>query len=189
MEMERKAYAALKEWKTVSNGKTAILIDGARRVGKSYLTEQFGKREYKSYLIIDFSDDSVLTGETIGDMFRNEMGDLDYFFSKLSVIMKTPLYKRESLIVFDEIQCFPLARQRIKKLVADGRFDYIETGSLISIKTNRNNILIPSEEITLKLHPMDLRSFCGPWETERRFLSSEDASKSASRSVTGYIAI
>lgn len=159
MDMERKAYAALKEWKTVSNGKTAILIDGARRVGKSYLAEQFGKREYRSYIIIDFSDDSILSGETIGDMFRNEMGDLDFFFNKLSVIMKTPLYKRESLIIFDEIQCFPLARQRIKKLVADGRFDYIETGSLISIKTNRDNILIPSEEITIKLHPMDFEEF------------------------------
>lgn len=153
--LERKAYMKLKEWKEASNGSTALLIDGARRVGKSYLAVQFAEKEYDSYILIDFAQ----VGSDIKRMFEEDISDLDFFFSKLSTLWNVTLHRRRSLIIFDEVQCFPLARQLIKKFVADGRYDYIETGSLLSIKTHMAGILLPSEEIHLVLHPMDFEEF------------------------------
>lgn len=154
-ELERKAYQKLREWKIQSRGKTALLINGARRVGKSHLAEKFGKNEYASCIVIDFSVDLT----EVGPMFKEDMYDMDLFFNKLSVLKSTPLFERNSLIILDEIQCFPFARQMVKKLVADGRYDYIETGSLLSIKTNIEDILIPSEEIHMTLQPLDFEEF------------------------------
>ncbi|MCL2510341.1 MAG: DUF4143 domain-containing protein [Methanomassiliicoccaceae archaeon] len=155
MELERKAYAKLIEWKEDSNGSTALLINGARRVGKSHIAEEFGRREYDSHIIIDFAQE----GRGVRSLFKDDMDDLDLFFSKLSALKTTKLYKRRSLIILDEVQCFPLARQRIKTLVADGRYDYIETGSLLSIKANVKDILIPSEEVQFTLNPLDFEEF------------------------------
>jgi predicted AAA+ superfamily ATPase len=155
MELKRKAYARLLEWKNRSNGSTALLIDGARRVGKSHLAGIFGKNEYKSFMTIDFSNVSPM----VKDIFENDTADFDLFFNKLSVITGTVLHKRESLVVFDEVQRFPRARELIKHLVADGRYDYIETGSLISIKRNIRDIVIPSEEEHLSLDPLDFEEF------------------------------
>lgn len=136
-------------------GKTALLIDGARHVGKSFIAELFAKQEYKSHIIIDFGS----APQDILDLFINESADLDLFFAKLSAFYSTVLYKRESLIVFDEVQQFPRARQLIKYLVADGRYDYLETGSLIRLKKNTENIIIPSEEEHIELFPMDFEEF------------------------------
>ncbi|MCL1811841.1 MAG: AAA family ATPase, partial [Methanomassiliicoccaceae archaeon] len=155
MELERKAYGKLIEWKETSRGSTALLINGARRVGKSHLAEEFGKREYTSYIVLDFAQDS----KSLKPLFTDDMDDLDLFFNKLSALKRTNLYERGSLIILDEVQCFPLARQRIKTLVADGRYDYIETGSLLSIKTNVKDILIPSEEVQFTLNPLDFEEF------------------------------
>ena len=129
MELQRKIYNDLLRWKS-RNGETALLIAGARRVGKSYIAELFAKREYRSSILIDFSKVSV----ELKDIFINDQADLDLFFAKMSLLYGTRLYERESLIIFDEVQLFPLARQSIKHLVADGRYDFLETGSLISIK-------------------------------------------------------
>lgn len=153
--LKRKIYDKLLNWKQKSNGKTALLIDGARRVGKSFITEQFAKQEYRSYIIIDFGN----TSNDILDLFVNESYDLDLFFAKLGAYFSTVLYKRESLIIFDEVQQFPRARQLIKYLVADGRYDYIETGSLIRLKKNTENIIIPSEEEHVEMFPMDFEEF------------------------------
>lgn len=153
--LKRKIYDSLLAWKQKSNGKTALLIDGARRVGKSYIAELFAKQEYKSHIIIDFGNVS----DDILDLFIHDSSDLDLFFAKLSAYYSTVLYKRESLIVFDEVQQFPRARQLIKYLVADGRYDYIETGSLIRLKKNTENIIIPSEEEHLELFPLDFEEF------------------------------
>lgn len=153
--LKRKIYDSLLAWKQKSNGKTALLIDGARRVGKSYIAELFAKQEYKSYIIIDFGNVS----DDILDLFIHDSSDLDLFFAKLGAYYSTVLYKRESLIVFDEVQQFPRARQLIKYLVADGRYDYIETGSLIRLKKNTENIIIPSEEEHLELFPLDFEEF------------------------------
>lgn len=155
MLLKRKIYEKLLTWKAESNGKSALMIDGARRVGKSFLCEQFGKNEYKSMLLIDFSNVS----KEITDIFENESGDLDLFFAKLSAFYRKKFYKRESLIVFDEVQQFPRARQLIKHLVADGRYDYIETGSLLSLKRNVKDIVIPSEEEHIEMFPMDFEEF------------------------------
>lgn len=141
--------------KQKSNGQTALLIDGARRVGKSFIVEHFAKCEYKSYIMIDFGNAS----QEIMDLFTNESSDLDLFFAKLSAYYSTILYNRQSLIVFDEIQQFPRARQLLKYFVADGRFDFIETGSLIRLKKNTENIIIPSEEEHLEMFPMDFEEF------------------------------
>ena len=141
-------------WKNTRKGKTALLIKGARRVGKSTLVEEFAKNEYKSYILIDFSESS----KKINALF-DDMSDLDFFFISLQNITGGTLYKRESVIIFDEVQFNPRARQAIKHLVKDGRYDYIETGSLLSIRKNVQNILIPSEEQNLTLHPMDLDEF------------------------------
>lgn len=156
MVLERKIYNKLLEWKTTSNGEKALLIEGARRIGKSTIVEEFGKREYKSYLLIDFNDvsDSVIAA------FQNHLNDLDTFFLILSTEYRVQLYERESLVIFDEIQRFPRARQAIKKLVKDGRFDYVETGSLISVKESVKDITIPSEERIIKMYPLDFEEFC-----------------------------
>ena len=138
------------QWKEERKGTTALLIKGARRVGKSTLAEEFAKNEYKTYVLIDFAHIS----KRLSDLFY-DMSDLDFFFMRLQVETGITLYKRESVIIFDEVQLKPVARQAIKYLVKDGRYDYIETGSLISIKKNTKNITIPSEEERVTLYPMD----------------------------------
>lgn len=153
--MKRKIEEKLLKWKKESNGKTALLIDGARRVGKSYIVEEFAKQHYKSYILIDFNQ----VGSEITDLFDMNLRDLDSFFMYLSAAFNVKLYKRESLIIFDEVQLYPRARAAIKYLVADGRYDYIETGSLMSIKKNVKNIVIPSEERHVKMYPMDFEEF------------------------------
>ena len=140
--LRRKIYQQLCDWKQNSNGHTALLIDGARRVGKSYIVEQFAMQEYKSYIMIDFGN----APQEILDLFINESSDLDLFFAKLAAYYSTILYKRQSLIVFDEVQQFPRARQLIKYFVADGRFDFLEAGSLIRLKKNTEYIIISSEK-------------------------------------------
>lgn len=155
MGLQRKAYQKLLEWKNRSQGRTALLIDGARRVGKSYLAEDFAKNEYRSYMTINFSN----INQTVTDIFENDFMDLDLFFNKLSFLYGVKLFQRESLIIFDEVQRYPKARELIKFLVADGRYDYIETGSLISIKHNIKDIVIPSEEEHLSLYPFDFEEF------------------------------
>ncbi len=156
MLFKRKIYDKLLEWKENTHGEKAILIEGARRIGKSTIAEEFGKNEYKSYILIDFNDAS----ELVFDAFNKYLGDLDTFFMILSTEYGKQLYPRESLIIFDEVQCFPKARQSIKKLVKDGRYDYIETGSLVSIRENVKDITIPSEERTVKMYPLDFEEFC-----------------------------
>lgn len=153
---KRKIYSKIAAWKAESRGKSALLIEGARRVGKSTIVSEFARREYKSAIIIDFNKASA----QVRGLFEDLM-DLDYIFLQLQTIYGTQLYKRESVIVFDEIQKCPIARQAIKYLVADGRYDYIETGSLISIKKNTQDITIPSEEDRIEMYPMDYEEFLG----------------------------
>ncbi len=152
---KRKIYEELIKWKRISNGSTALLIDGARRVGKSYIAEEFAKNEYKSYILVDFGN----VPNDILHLFAQESSDLDLFFAKLSAFYGIKLFKRDSLIVFDEVQQFPRARQLIKYLVADGRYDYLETGSLIRLKKNVQDIIIPSEEEHIEMFPMDFEEF------------------------------
>ena len=151
---KRKLYDRLLEWKRVEDGKSAILVEGARRVGKSTLVEQFAKNEYESYILIDFNEAS----EEVKSLFSDLMNK-DYIFLQLQAIYNVVLKERKSVIIFDEVQKCPLARQAIKYLVKDGRYDYIETGSLISIKKNTKNITIPSEEERVTLYPMDYEEF------------------------------
>ena len=153
--MQRKIYDKLVKWKEDSDGKTALLIDGARRVGKSYIVEEFAKNNYKSYIMIDFNRAPL----EIKNLFDLYLDDLDNLFLYLSNYYNVKLYERESLIIFDEVRAYPRARSAIKYLVADGRYDYIETGSLVSIKENVKDILIPSEEQHLKMYPMDFEEF------------------------------
>ena len=155
MMLKRKIYAALVAWKNRSNGKTALLIDGARRVGKSYIAKEFAQNEYERHIIIDFGN----APKDVLDLFESDSADLDLFFAKLALFYGTPLTNRKSLIVFDEVQQFPRARQLIKYLVADGRYDYLETGSLIRLKKNVQNIIIPSEEDHIEMFPMDFEEF------------------------------
>ena len=150
----RKIYDKLLEWKTESDGRTALLIEGARRVGKSTVVEEFAKNEYESYILIDFSRASKAVKELFEDI-----SDLDYLFLQLQLQYKVDLHERRSLIIFDEVQQCPLARQAIKALVADHRYDYVETGSLISIKRNVKDILIPSEERKISMYPLDHEEF------------------------------
>ncbi len=152
--MRRKIYDKLLAWKK-EEGRTALLIDGARRVGKSYVAEAFAKGEYKSYLLIDFNRAPT----EVTELFDHYLDDLDTLFLYLSAYYNVKLYPRESLIIFDEVQLCPRARSAIKYLVADGRYDYIETGSLMSIQKNVKDILIPSEERHIKMHPMDFEEF------------------------------
>ena len=153
--MKRKIYDRLLEWKRIEAGRSALLIDGARRVGKSYIAEEFAKREYKSYIMIDFSK----ADDDIKDLFRHYLEHLDTLFLKLSANYGVPLHERDSLFIFDEVQMFPRAREAIKALVADGRYDYLETGSLVSIDRNTKDIVIPSEEDRVKMYPMDFEEF------------------------------
>lgn len=153
--MKRKIYNRLLEWKERDQGSCALLLDGARRVGKSYIAEQFGKNEYRSYLLIDFA----YLPQEVKRIFEDDISDFDLFFNKLSAYYRTVLYRRESLIIFDEVQRYPAARELIKYLVADGRYDYIETGSLISLRMNVENIVIPSEEEYVEMFPMDFEEF------------------------------
>ncbi len=155
---KRKLYDKLLEWKNNYAGQYAVLVEGARRVGKSTLVEEFARKEYQSYVRVDFSEAS----NEIRDCF-DEIADLDRFFLRLQTYTGVQLVERQSAIIFDEVQLFPRARQAIKHLVADGRYDYIETGSLISIKKNVKDILIPSEEMKLKLYPLDYEEFL--WAT------------------------
>lgn len=151
---KRKIYDAIADWKQRKNGSTALLIKGARRVGKSTIAEEFARREYKSYIIIDFAKAS----DDIRELF-SDLNDLDYIFLRLQSLYKVKLYERQSVIIFDEVQKCPNARQAIKYLVADGRYDYIETGSLLSIRKNIEGIVIPSEETGIEMNPMDFEEF------------------------------
>ena len=151
---KRKIYSKMQEWKKDSNGKTALLIEGARRIGKSTVVEEFAKNEYESYILIDFSRASKETKKLFEDV-----SDLNFLFLQLQLQYKVDLQERNSVIIFDEVQLCPAARQAIKALVADHRYDYIETGSLISIKKNVKDILIPSEERKISMYPMDYEEF------------------------------
>lgn len=151
---KRKIYDELLEWKLASKGKTALLIEGARRIGKSTIVEAFAKNEYASYILIDFA----FASNDVHDLFSN-LNDLNYFFMQLQLYFGVSLEERNSLIIFDEVQFNPKARQAIKKLVADGRYDYVETGSLISINKNVQDILIPSEERKISMYPLDFEEF------------------------------
>lgn len=155
MYFKRKAYNKLLEWKNLYSDKYAVLLEGARRVGKSMIAENFAKNEYKSYILIDFSK----TTSNILECF-DDIGNLNIFFLRLQAETGITLYEHESLIIFDEVQLFPKARQAIKHLVFDGRYSYLETGSLISIKKNVKDILIPSEEMRIQVYPMDYEEFC-----------------------------
>ena len=150
----RKAYQKMLQWKQESHGETALLIEGARRVGKSTLVRQFAQNEYKSFAFFDFSKVSKEEKALFEDL-----SDMDFFFNRMRLLKGISLYERETAIVFDEVQKFPVARQAIKALVEDGRYDYIETGSLISIHKNVDNIIIPSEEEVIDLYPMDYEEF------------------------------
>ena len=160
--MRRKIYEEILKWKKRSAGQTALLIDGARRVGKSYIAEKFAAAEYKSYLLIDFNR----APKEVTDLFENYLNDLDTLFMYLSGFYNKKLYERETLIILDEVQLCPRARSAIKYLVADGRYDYLETGSLMSIKKNVKDILIPSEEEHLKMYPLDFEEFLWALDNE-----------------------
>ena len=151
---KRKMYDTMLKWKQERNGDTALLIQGARRVGKSTIVEEFARNEYKSYILIDFSKVS----KDVSDLF-NDISDLNYLFIRLQFIFQVELYERESVIVFDEVQLQPMARQAIKHLVKDHRYDYIETGSLISVRSKSKDIIIPSEETKVNMYPMDYEEF------------------------------
>ncbi len=144
----------MSRWKSERNGDTALLIQGARRIGKSTIVEAFARNEYQSYILIDFSRVS----KEVHDLF-NDISDLNYLFLRLQFIYQTPLYERNSVIIFDEVQLQPLARQAIKHLVKDHRYDYIETGSLISVRSRSRQIIIPSEETKVNMYPMDYEEF------------------------------
>ena len=154
MIFKRKIYDKLCEWKKTSDGNSAVLIEGARRIGKSTIAEEFAKNEYESYILIDFTN----APKTVIHLF-DDISDINYIFLQLQLIYKKDLHERKSLIIFDEVQFCPKARQAIKHLVKDHRYDYLETGSLISIKKNVKNILIPSEEKTIEMFPMDYEEF------------------------------
>lgn len=162
MLFKRKIYSKFLTWKEESQGKKALLIEGARRIGKSTVVEEFAKNEYKSYILIDFARAS----DDVKEYFHLHLNDLDTFYMLLSVHYGVQLYQRESIIIFDEVQLFPKAREAIKYLVADGRYDFIETGSLISIKENVKDIVIPSEERHIKMYPLDFEEFC--WALEEK---------------------
>lgn len=156
MILKRKIYEQLIKWKNESNGTSALLVEGARRIGKSTIVKEFAINEYESYILIDFSK----ANRTIKKYFAEYMNDLDTFFMLLSASFGIKLVERKSLIIFDEVQRYPRARECIKFLVQDGRYDYIETGSLISIHENVSDIVIPSEEKSIKMYPLDFEEFC-----------------------------
>ena len=161
--MKRKIYARLLDWKEKDQGSTAVMIEGARRIGKSYIAEEFARNEYESYIIIDFSK----APEVIFDLFDHYLHKLDELFERLQIFYDITLINRKSVVIFDEVQFCPRARAAIKHLVADGRYDYIETGSLISIKRNVKDILIPSEEVCLEMYPMDFEEFLWASDNDR----------------------
>ena len=163
--MRRKIYERLIEWKNRSKGTTALLIEGARRIGKSYIVRAFAEREYKSYILIDFND----IDDELLDIFEHYLHNRDEFLLRLSVYFGVKLYERESVIIFDEVQLYPKARAAIKYLVADGRYDYIETGSLVSLRQNVKDIVIPSEEEAMEMYPMDFEEFL--WAMEEEMLA------------------
>ncbi|MBQ9001088.1 MAG: ATP-binding protein [Eggerthellaceae bacterium] len=162
---ERKAYGRLLDWKRSSNGETALLVEGARRVGKTTLVKLFAEREYAASLLIDFAH----TSDDVRDTFRLYATDLDRFFQRLQTLASTRLVEGDSLVVFDEVQRFPLAREFLKYLVEDGRYHYVETGSLVSIKRNVEGIVIPSEEEALELDPLDFEEWL--WAMGERALA------------------
>lgn len=166
---KRKIYQKLVEWKNYADGSEALLIQGARRVGKSTVAEDFANNEYKSYILIDFVKD----GEEVANLFDN-ISDLDFFFLRLQQLKNVKLEVRNSVIILDEIQFCPKARQAIKFLVADGRYDYIETGSLISVHKNTQGILIPSEENTIDMFPMDYEEFMWAINKEKSYESLKE---------------
>lgn len=168
---KRKIYDYLLQWKNERKGQTAILVQGARRVGKSTLVKIFAKQEYKSHILIDFSKCS----QEVFNLF-SDISDLDHLFMRLQLAYGVTLHERNSVIVFDEVQRQPLARQAIKHLVADGRYDYVETGSLISIRKNVQDIVIPSEETRVNMYPMDYEEF--------RWALGDDATIPLLRSVS-----
>ena len=151
---KRKIYERMLKWKRESDGNTALLIKGARRIGKSTIAETFARQEYESYIIIDFS----IADGAVKELFLH-ISDLNFFFLGLQSLSGVTLHERRSVIIFDEVQLYPVARQAIKHLVKDGRYDYIETGSLLSIKKNVKNIVIPSEETRISMYPMDYEEF------------------------------
>lgn len=151
---KRKIYDRMLRWKRESDGRTALLIKGARRIGKSTVAEEFSRAEYESHIIIDFS----IADEAVKELFAH-ISDLDYFFLRLQSLFNVSLRERRSVIVFDEVQLYPPARQAIKHLVKDRRYDYIETGSLLSIKKNVKGIVIPSEETRITMYPLDFEEF------------------------------
>lgn len=157
---KRKIYERMLQWKQESNGNTALLIKGARRIGKSTIAEEFARKEYESYIIIDFS----VADDAVKELFSH-ISDLNYFFLRLQSLFNVSLHKRKSVIVFDEVQLYPPARQAIKHLVKDHRYDYIETGSLLSIKKNVKGIVIPSEETRIAMYPLDYEEFL--WATDK----------------------
>lgn len=155
MTFKRKIYDELLNWKNTSNGNTAILIEGARRIGKTTIVREFVKNEYDDYLILDFAKEPTI----VRNIFKENLDNLDNFFRELFITKGKELKGKRCAVVFDEIQLFPFARQSIKYLVEDGRYDYIETGSLISIKKNKEKIMIPSEEEKIKMYPMDFEEY------------------------------
>ena len=155
MFFRRKAYVKLLQWKELAAGTSAVLLEGARRIGKSTIVEEFAKNEYDDYMILDFAREN----RDVQNLFIDEMDDLDSFFRNLFLLKGRELKGKKCVLIFDEVQLFPQARQAIKYLVADGRYDYIETGSLISIRKNIQNILIPSEEYRIKMYPMDFEEY------------------------------
>lgn len=151
---KRKIYERMLQWKQESDGQTALLIKGARRIGKSTIAEEFARREYDSYINIDFS----IADAAVKELF-SQISDLDYFFLRIQSLFNVSLHERKSVIIFDEVQLYPPARQAIKHLVKDRRYDYIETGSLLSIKKNVKGIVIPSEETRISMYPLDFEEF------------------------------
>lgn len=193
---KRKAYDRMLAWKEKSHGRTALLIEGARRVGKSTIATEFAEREYRSHIIIDFAR----AGRDVRGLFEDYREDLESFFAYLSALYSVDLHERETLIVFDEVQRFPLAREFVKYLVADGRYDYLETGSLISIKANVKDIVIPSEEHKLPMEPLDFEEFlwaCGEEQLSALIRSSREElrplpdalHKKASRLMREYLLV
>jgi predicted AAA+ superfamily ATPase len=199
--MKRKIYDHLLLWKNKRKGKSALMIEGARRVGKSYIVREFAQREYKSYILIDF----FKVGDDIKDLFKNYKDNLDMLFTYLSTYFSTRLYPRESIIVFDEIKFCPAARASIKYLVEDGRYDYLETGSLLGMKTStqmrkkdedkkEEDYLVPSEEEKIDMHPMDFEEFLWAMGEETlmdfirmKFATQEPVGQSMHRKIMDYL--
>ncbi len=171
MLFKRKVYDKLLEWKELSAGSTAVLLEGARRIGKSTVVEEFAKREYDDYMILDFAKEN----KDVKNNFIDNIDDLDTFFRNLFLLKGRSLKGKNCVLIFDEVQLFPIARQAIKYLVADGRYEYIETGSLISIRKNVQDILIPSEEYRIKMYPMDFEEYLWAIDDEVTYPAIKDA--------------